>query len=470
MQFYLNGIYDAPETRISLTDNFVSEDWSRSFWAPNTTDAQHSGSIKETINVHVRGNQRDIISSVAHIERMGLQASRWHANPVRKNSVWLYWHVDDEPYPKRTLIYSLRFKFNNRSNNHLVTKHIYGTLEIARHHRWERIDHETQRAADISTQGGTFFWRPSGTDNSRISELTLKIDSNADYPHGANEVWVGIRDCLFGMDDFQPRWDLELGSKYTTACTNPTVNIVDDGCGGGAIEIPFTDTNDLQPRWQIKVADVAGISGNPLHFIGRYLVLARVRTTSDDDQMFIQLRYGNSANNNKVTEQKRHYITCTNWHYAELGEVQIPAGVNRVNAVNDIRNSEIEVWAGRRVGNGSLFVDHLVLIPSAHFMKLHAQPNQFAGDTLIQIRTHEDDSTSAEITMSAGAAYQDVPCNRDWHWPLEGGLMVIAANRHQFDDCSNIDDCFAPCNDVAQLQLETHSRWMSYMDEFAMVK
>ncbi len=466
MEFYINGIYDAPQTRISLTDFFVSEDWSRNYWAPNTTDAAHSGQIKESINVHVRGDRQQIISSVAHIERMGLQARRWHANPVRQNSVWLYWHVEGEPYPKRTLIYSLRFKFSNRSNNHLVAKHIFGTLEMARHHRWERVDNVRERINGIATNGGKWFWCPAGTDNSRITELTLKIHANANYPHGANEVWVGVRDCLFGYEDFQPRWDLEKGSRYTTACTNPVVNLVGDGCGGQAIEIPFTDTDDLQPRWQIKVGDVSGISGNPLHFIGRYLVLARVRTTSDDDQMMVQLRYGNSANNNKVTENKRHYITCTNWHYVELGEVQIPAGVNRVNAVNDVRNSEIEVWAGRRVGNGSLSVDHLVLIPSLHYMKVNTQPNQFAGDTLIQIRTHEDDAMSAEITMSDGAAYQDVPRSNLWHWPLEGGVLVVAANRHQFDDCSDINDCHAPCGDIADIQLDTHSRWMSYMDEY----
>lgn len=455
---YINGVDDLPVSRVYLQGDRIRElGVGGSFWSPtplpvwrDRKKSQNQSWVEETIPIALLGD--DIIRAENKLWLAAMQSHRWHTDYSQENSLWLYWRVDNEPRAKRALIRKFEWNANERHNAYLDNGVLIGELKIERYY-WEEVKSLSLTRLGMSLAGSAVDLEGVGTKSGRISQISLTSVPNAGT--GVNEVWIGIREIKHGTADFEPFWDVVLGRLDPVA--SPATTVISDGtaCSGKKVRIPFTDSEELKRRIRVKVGDVIAVGQDPRHYIGSYLVLGRIKATAADTLLTFQMRYGNSENEWKIAYENVIHFTKTDWHFMELGEVQIPAGVNRINAVNDIRNSEIELWAARREGNAILDVDRLVLIPSRHFAKVRAQDIQSGLTTLIELRTHEDDSRSVEISMTPdGPVYTGVPRARDFTLPHDGGMLVIAGQRSGVQICS----------DSAEVEITYHPRWISYMD------
>lgn len=456
---YINGVEDRAEARIMLHGDRLREMTRGDYWVPNTATQLWQGrsrrkrgarqTVREVIQVAALGDASEIIRVENKIWRAAHRSWEWHHNSTWDDSLWLYWRVDGEPVAKRALIHSLEWTPNSETDSYLKHGARIGELIIERY-VWENVTPLVGNLSSVSLAGGASDLGNVGTRDARIALLRLKALGGSG---GLNEVWVGIRRGLDGIDDFEAVWEVEKGRIDPKT---PDSYFEYDGTAyDQKLVIPFTDEETLTRRLRIKVGEVLKVGGDPRHFVGRYLVLGRVKASDTDSRLFLQMRYGNSANENKVEHQYVFMASHDQWHLQPLGEVQLPAGANRVNAVNDIRHSEIEIWAGRREGLAKLEIDRLILIPSRHMVKIEA-PEILSGlETLIEFRTHENDSYSTEITMGLdGPVYSAIPRNRKLFLPYDGGLMVVAGQRNRVS---------VP-NDYVEFEMQWHPRWVSYVE------
>lgn len=449
---YINGISDDSATRLMLQGDAMREITDGDFWVPDTGSSLWSEKNKkryvtEVIPVSIAAHPLEMFQLENQIYLANHQSWRWHSDSTRQDSLWLYWRVAHEPRAKRALIRSLEWEPDSITDSYLTDEIRKGDLRIERYH-WENVEAFEHEIEHASLLGGMVDIANVGTLASRISLLQMVAPAAS---KGLNQVWVGIREARNGHTDFVSFWDaskgrLESGFFDTDGSAKNSQKAV----------FNFLDSEDLIRRLRLKVGEIIDVGGEISHYVGRYLILARLKVSEANTRIFIQMRYGNAANELKVKHQYLFIEPTPTWQLVPIGELQIPAGVNRINAVNDIRNSEIELWAGRRTGAGKLEIDGLILIPSRHILRIQNQEILSSLTTDIECRTHEDDLMTIEISMSPdGPVYSAYPRSRHFNLPHDGGLFVLAGQRSGVSSLT----------DTVNLTLRWHPRWVSYMEK-----
>lgn len=445
-ELYIADINNSPRSKINLLGDNLKELNTGVFWNPQTPKPANVNSIFEIIPSAFLGNSQEIIELKAKLDIKTVDIHRWITNRLRKDSTWLYWRANKEPILKRDVIYSISWAGTGLNDAYLIDEFLQGNLTIERRGIWETIEINQTIQEDMSISGDYFIIDNHGTSNSRISLLEISTPSNITYPNAVDEYWIGIREELLGFDDFNPVLPLANGRFENGMTPNGFLNMA---------------TPDLLRRFRITVGEIIG-AGNPTNFVGRYVVLLK-QNSSDLNTVYL-MKYGNRANNTLKTEYRRVYVqNAGNLSWVNLGEIEIPSNNNRLSAVSDIRNSEIEVWIGRTTGVGTVQLDDnpILLVPSRHFLYLNTESLSSSETTLLQFRTHEDNSTSFELRISTGEIITGVPHPRNFTIPYEGGLLVYAAQRNGIVNNA----------DVSTLTLNYYQRYLSYANrQFNIIK
>jgi hypothetical protein len=349
------------------------------------------------------------------------KARLYHEDPLQGNSWWLEANANGED-PKRALLYegSLQALTGVGLDPLMATKKLRLGCSLSRHPLWETVTATTEtHATSVSLTGG--MWVPStipvGTCPGRIATWNFTAMGTGSK---ITRMWTGIRPTYNGTAGFTALQECEAGSLGTDA------TVADEGAqpdsAGHHVLVSFTTTTAMAQRLRMTVTQMGGTVS---HYKGRYLVLLRCKVS--EGTMAVQMKTGMpGASATAVTESAVVYVTNVSYQLLDLGEVQIPP-----YRVCDTTSAawgamEVQFWAERVAGVGTLTMDAFILMPSQHMVygdELNI--SGVAGSTGFSAYMYPDDMPFAESVASVPFSVTEYLV-RDPYWPVEGGVMVCA--------------------------------------------
>lgn len=406
--------------------------------------------VLETLDLLGDDTVANLIAADRALQAMLDRARTWAMDPVQEQALWLEWSTDSEPgagtyAAKRAMIYggTLQMSQPDQLRGGFLNGQYYATLALSRHPFWENITAKEITGSSKSLTGGqvTLTSYADGTAPARIPIFILE---NTSESTDLSDVWIGIRDEHHGITDFEPVWELEDG----TAGTDTSAAVDATASGGDKMTCTFGTTATLASRLTMTVGQAIGGGTDEIDFVGRYLVLGRVKVGSSTE-CGLRLDFG-MANDLGYHQGDPVYIDNTAWALVELGEIRIPTEQYR-NGTSatyiDPGHFKIRLMAERLSGSNSLDLDCLILIPSEHMVKVRN-----ATATKFRILTVENDTRVVQTETQAGLTGSAEWSVIDWYLPIDPGFLVVAGQRstgHVLTDTVN-------------LWLYYHPRWFSY--------
>lgn len=296
-------------------------------------------------------------------------------------------------------------------------------LAVKRHPSWE-IATQTSGADNVSTLGGSFSisLTKNGTAPGRIASLL--IDNG---PVTAQDnIWCGLRPTRLGTAGFISVWEAEDGTNFIDAADAADVTASD----GNRVTISFATTQSLAKRFTLRWGQVTGSNYDDI--IGRYLVLGRVKLSSASTEVAVQLRHGFAGSTAFETIVGTTYLSAvdkpalTDWNLVELGVVDIPPTGNRSGIVSASMDDYFLLLYAERLAGASLYFDCFVLIPAEHLFTAKGAIVSSDAGTLLEVYTGPDDFQTAVGVQGAGLNYNCEFGFENWHFPIDGGLLVYA--------------------------------------------
>lgn len=399
------------------------------------------------------------------LEKLIRRAVRWHGSSVHSDSIWLEWSIDGES-PRRALIYKeTKLKelpglgtFPMRDSGSIGIMLLDFLIQL--HPAWEDIGASVTFAGPgLSTVGGSFPLTTLGTLPARIERLTIDNIGGV-APMGTH--WIGIRPFYEGLTNFQPVWELEDGTIIASTDTSSVADAA-DASGGNALETTFATVPEFAARANVRISDVIGSDYN--HMRGEYQILLRYKAvTSAASSFSVQIRTGFSSSNNLASNLPIQTFDTddTDYHFLELGIVEIPFGSLHGAEGDNIGEALIELWLERISGSASFRSDCFVLIPSTHYVKIEGA-GEASATSVVKVFTHENDDVGGVEEDAAGPARGLDISPRNWYVPFEvqpvsqASTMVIASQRA----AGNTD-----IDDTLDITAEVTDRWSSYQTPF----
>jgi hypothetical protein len=248
-------------------------------------------------------------------------------------------------------------------------------FRLKRSPHWEGETAYNDLTEDVSSWGGTgLLSNPYGTRNARI---------DYGYISGTvmGRIWLGIRKEREGLTHFDPVIEIEDGVVYGSSDTSFQTKSGGSGGTPNCAQVTFATQTGLIKRAYVHLTDWADI-GYEDHYVGRYLVIARVLGDTVDSKFGIQLQAGYvSSNSYSVGNEILFEVTQADvWRAVPLGIVNIPplARPEFGSSVPMELENFVMAFAAERTatgtGNNYLFFDGFVLVPTDHLMTVTRSP------------------------------------------------------------------------------------------------
>lgn len=213
---------------------------------------------------------------------------------------------------------------------------------------------------------------------------------------------------------------LQCEAMDPAPASDTTVSSAAAGASGGShMRTTFATTQGMFPRFGPATLTPAQPSVDAR---GTYRVYLRVRQTVATDVIAVQMFWGTTIENDKVTLPTS---SSTSWKYVDLGLVQNPVGyVDTEDGVSGVETLSggigLVVYAQRVSGTGSLDSDVLLLVPADDRLLLLTWPGTAGPST--GATSFVVDSNRGEI-YGLGASGERFPTN-----PVEpeGGFPMIS--------------------------------------------
>lgn len=300
------------------------------------------------------------------------------------------------------------------------------TLKLKRVPYWEKTTPDNQTFNSVSSWGGT------GTLSNLYGTRHARVDYG--YINGSNigRTWLGIRKEREGLSHFDPVIEIEDGTSYIADTTFQTKT---GGSGGtpNCARTTFGTSTLLTPRAYVHLTDWADV-GYEDHFVGEYLVLARVLGDTVGSKFGIQLRSGYLSSNSYAVHNEVLFevTTADYWRIVPLGTVSIPP-VPRPEFGSGVPQELVNfvlAYAAERVATGSgnnyLFFDGFVLMPLDHLMVVTRGPivgsvNKYWFYTRAEGERHLLLGESAVDTPD----FQSEAAFDHWRVPLDASKFVL---------------------------------------------
>lgn len=405
--------------------------------------------VVETFNLVAEGTDSAIIAAENTFEDLMDLCEKFHGDTLRSVSIWLEANATSET-ARRSLVYAgelVPAMFANLTPL-LGKSGAFYQMALTRHAAWEGVTAGTDSEANVSSLGGTWVMGDEGgTLDGRLAALTVTGRNGAGGP--IHKFWVGIRPLYEGTSTFAAKWECESGTNATDAA-----DAVDATCSGGnKVTVDFATVATMEKRLHMAVTTFIS---TPKHAVGRYLILLRGSVTAG--VVALQMRTGFSGGEN-FTPHKTIFISNTTDELIELGEVQFPPMGYRAQVVSDdtLDQFQIQFWAERISGAGSLDLDCIILIPSEHMFYVSGDAIEYAvlGNET-QLLTFENDEHLAlhlEGIPTGIIPYASLDyAATNWKFPVGGGLLVFAGQR----------DGEQVIADAVNLDYEVYPRWRTY--------
>ena len=423
-----SSTYDLLAGTLALLDN------------THNTRLAGDGTVVESMVVGGAATDANIEVAVNTIDEFAEEARLFFENKQTYKSVWYEAGYDGEP-SKRALVYGIELKPLHPDKFHgqmLGGGIAVYELAITRSARWEATAVSTAvTGTSISTLGGEVDLAAIDGDlPGRIEKLTFS--GSADDSGPIDRIWAGIRPIGPGKSAFNPLWEAESGTLGATASL-----ATDADASGGASNNCVSIAPDGTVRDVFRESVGQALGGNYNHMIGRYLVLLRYKLSAAEN-VFI---YGRDGYLDTLADMSRpKLVTATAWRFLELGEVSIPPFALRDAAFTTLGTNAVYqfvmnvlAYKDAEAGAVTLYADCLVFIPSTHYTYSENSAVEEVDYTGVY-------TSSIHFTFEDGkqmAIYRDensiptsnlVPEFRNWHYPIEGGTLVIAGERTGVQD------------------------------------
>jgi len=391
-----------------------------------------NGTVVETMVIGGSATDANIKTALNAIDEFAEMARLFPENKQTWRSAWYEASYDGE-VSKRSFIHDIQLTPLHPSKYHGM---ILGKgaaryeLAITRSDKWEAYAASSAvTGSSVSTLAGLVTLNAIGGDvPARIERITFTGTAGGGGP--VDRIWAGISPLSTGKGSFSGLWECEDGTLGATASTT-TVSTATGGSPNAVSIAPDSTVRDVVRQ---SVGQMLGSNYN--HMIGRYLVLLRYKLSAAEN-VFLYGRYGYADNLADMSKPK--LVTNTAWRFIELGEIRVPPFPLRQAALdlfggNTAYQFILNILAYKEAGAGAvtLYADSLVLIPTNHWT--------YSENSAIQ-STAGAATRTTHFTFEDGehlAVYQDAssipqagltPGFRNWHLPIEGGVLVIAGER-----------------------------------------
>jgi hypothetical protein len=228
--------------------------------------------------------------------------------------------------------------------------------------------------------------------------------------------------------------------------------VTDAAASGG--KYTLTNFNNVPEgnywRVSMRLSDIA--AGYYPDYIGRYLVLGRLRVDAPTTQVAVQLRHGWLGFSTASVVGTTFISGQTNWRLVELGQIQLPPTSYRDGAPtigNGLSDYGVQIFAERLSGAGNLQLDCLILIPCETLVVADGASVDASGGLLAAYSGSQDGDNYAVASQSNNYIGNIAYSFTDWAMPYDGALLVLAAQNPSFH-------ALAP---VLQPILNVYPRW-----------
>jgi len=419
-------------------------------------DFEYYDVVTDQLDLVGSDTSSNLRTGVQDIEEMLEEARRWHANPSTEESRWIEWYVDGEG-AKRSLLYqgALQFPANVGMSAMLQDGKVLARLAHTRHPFWESVTSGTAFDTDISCMGGILsISNVEGTVPARINLSRFLVNSGISGT--ITELWAGIREENQGTASFVATWEAEaIADGGAGILFNSTTSVADADCSNGyKARITFSTTTMLK-RIVMRLGDVVG--SNYDHFVGRYTVLARVKTSADIT-VLLRLRAGYyNTTTSPDLAPAGEYVQISDadtWKLYALGTVDIPGARFHSGYGSTLTQYAIQIDAQKVTGaDTTIAIDNIILIPNTHFFHTDNTYVAYVANRELRLITVENDEV---LTLTHGASAEpfiDTGADvTDWYLPTGNSILVLAAQTATAHD----ED------DTGQVYLGYYPRWLSF--------
>ncbi|RPI24875.1 MAG: hypothetical protein EHM70_20745 [Chloroflexota bacterium] len=385
------------------------------------------GKVVETFSLVAKGaTDANIMAAVQTIDELAEAVRLFRDNKKQGNSIWYEYKTTDEA-SKRALIYSITLMPVSRIfyTPMLGRNAAFYDLAIERDAVWETYAGTTATDTNNPCLGGVMsLAAQAGALPARISSAVITGLADGGT---IDRLWLGIRPVNSGLADFNPLWELELGTPGTGFATATDAD-ASPAAGANNSLIGAVGTSSAEAAGITVVqAAPAAVSDD---FVGNYLVLLRAKLSAAN-QVLLQMKCGFSSAATFAPVGEPRPFADTAYRFVEMGEISIPPFSYRNGAQGPdmLKNFEIQIWAERTGAAVNLSLDCLVLVPTDHFVST-AGAAIVAGGARERIYTFEDGEQQAIGLSATDEPNVNLECHpRNWHIPIGGGSLVVAGER-----------------------------------------
>jgi len=286
-------------------------------------------------------------------------ATLYWEDPTEDTPVWFQMKLDSETGARRALVKNINVVptsswFQDATG---TDRWIECDVVILRHPYWERTSTVTLATSSGMT-GASIVYDPTsavdivGDVPGRIEKLVLSWAA-ADP---LDRFWMGLRSAnKHGtLANFAPIWECEDGTNVTDAA-----DAVDGTASDGNKVTVTPGTATWAKRMHILLSDV---TANYTDNYGRFVWLLRAKVSAGTWEVY--MRYGHdSMPDDEYVRNDVVKITNTSWYYFNLGQMMIPLHGAQLPEEGGASHQDIQLWARRTVGAGTLDMDCICPFP-----------------------------------------------------------------------------------------------------------
>lgn len=375
----------------------------------------------------------DYLRDRLHIlDKITQYAHDYSADTLNAEAVHLYWAADGEPL-RSSVVYDLNYEILSEQGLTALLGKDAAKLRIAFQHSpyWESAG-TSNHSGTLITLGGTLaLTAGSNSFPARIQKFEWGGQPGNEFQTGINKLWAGIRDTRNGYAGFIPKWEAEHGTNATDASDIADAN----ASNGTAVAVTFATGTAMTKRFSVTVSNIA--TANYDDFVGRYLVLGRMRMSAATVEVATELRHGWLGVAGMESSLGVTFISAVtdanlvNYNLIPLGVADVPPTGDRSGlastggAAAPIRSYGMSLYAERLSAGGSMVFDCFILIPTDHLQIIGSASVSYLG--YCRAYTGEDDIPYAiNYTLANGWGNTEYSFE-NWNKPVGGGMLVVAA-------------------------------------------
>lgn len=344
-------------------------------WVPRSPDIEYDKIppyLIEEMDIRVdRTSHDDLATSMQSLDQMRRWAAMYRSMETIYEPVWLHAKMDGESGERRACIRSIESDWRSNQIAEIGPAAAHDALMrlvMERHPYWEALTATTGTSLTVENDDAALshsYGTPGGDVGARIEELQIQRPNDA-WPVGLDRLWIGLR-TVGTPANFVPVWEIE--NALSQVGTDLSAATGDAGCSpngaGYKRTVSFATETGWANRWGVALGNVTSDETDNL---GRFLWLLRYKVDSGTEcEVHLRWRSWYDAPDGSSIDGPTKTADNTSWDFLEMGDGQLPPHSMKVDITSSweywVRLSNVEIWARRTAGSGSLHLDCLCLIP-----------------------------------------------------------------------------------------------------------